>query len=428
MRTSSVFTGVLLIALLTSLTQCCPSCGPTTPTSPPSKTTTRSFEGGNVTLSGDEEQLNKIADVELVPEGDSRYPKPQDIAGDVTKIISVFEIKLKAGVASIAPPPLTIENIFVGQKGVDLKNQGLAHLPLPIYRFDPSTSAWPKAGEARLKSDPEWASGTIEKASLLAIVSTAPTQPPLQDLEARIYESTKQIIANENPQAVFVIWGSEAAPYGEVAEWTRVSFEEQGVEAALEFIPDVSIVQERLVVAADAGDLLDCIVLIGVSGDVDSLQDIMVEFERSLYVYNEESGYLEKRAPLAVPTPLSWEERQARVYESTKLVVAGEDPGTVSIFSPIVWGPESPPYDKIAESAAADFMEQGVEVRSESVSDIATVQEKIMVERAAGTLTDCLVLIGVIGDLDALRETMMEVGVPLYVYDDESGYLEKLAP
>ncbi|MBC7252100.1 MAG: hypothetical protein H5T62_17710, partial [Anaerolineae bacterium] len=370
MKTSVVFTGVVLVALLTALTQCCPSCGPstTTPTSPSSKTTTRSFEGGDVTLRGDEEQLNKIADVELVPEGDSRYPKPQDIAGDVTKILSVFEIKLKAGVASIAPPPLTIENIYVGQKGVDLKNQGLAHLPLPIYRFDPSTSAWPKAGEAKLKSDPEWASGTIEKASLLAIVSTAPvtapTQPPLQDLEARIYESTKQIIANENPETVSVIWGSEAAPYGEVAELTRVSFEEQGVGAALEFIPDVSIVRERLAVAADAGELPDCIVLIGVSGDVDSLQEIIIEFERSLYVYNEESGYLEKRASPAALTPLSWEEVQARVYESTKLIVADEDPGAVSIFSPIIWGADAPPYDKIAEAATADFMEQGVEAQS----------------------------------------------------------------
>ncbi|MBC7250501.1 MAG: hypothetical protein H5T62_09475, partial [Anaerolineae bacterium] len=62
---------------------------------------------------------------------------------------------------------------------------------------------------------------------------------------------------------------------------------------------------------------------------------------------------------------------------------------------------------------------------SESVSDIAVVQERIKVERATGTLADCVILVGVIGDLDALRETMMEVGVPLYVYNDESGYLEK---
>ncbi len=302
MKTLYGLTNVLLIALLVALAQCsCCGTGPATPTSPTTKTTTRSFSGGDVTLKGDEKQLNKIADVELVSEGDSRYPKPQDISGDVTQILRVFEIKLKSGVKSVAPPTITIKDIHVGQKGVQLKNQGLANRDLPIHRFDPSTNNWPVAGEAKLKSDPEWADGEIWSASLLALVSTAqvaaPTQPPLQDLEARIYESTKQIIANENPRTVFLILGSEAAPYGEVAELTRVSFEEQGVEAAQEFIPDVSIGRERLAVAGDAGDLPDCIVLIGVSGDVDSLQDIIVEFERSLYVYNEESGYLEKQAP-----------------------------------------------------------------------------------------------------------------------------------
>lgn len=307
MKTSSVFTGVLLTALLVSLTQCCPCCAgdgtsTPTPTTPPSKITTRSFGGGDVTLKGDEEQLNKIADVELVPESDSRYPQPQDIASDVTKIISVFEIKLKTGIKSVAPPSITIESIYVGQKGVDLKNLGLAHLPLPIHRFDPSTGTWPKAGEARLKSDPEWASGTIEKASLLAIVSTA---------------------------------------------------------------------------------------------------------------------------EIAVPEQLSWEERQARIFASVKQVITIEEPQTVSILFPAIWGAEAPPYGKIAESAAASFMEQGIEVRSESVSDITVVRERILAERAAGTLADCFILIGVIGDLDALRETMAEIGVPLYIYNDESGYLDK---
>lgn len=303
MKTSYGFTGVLLIALLVTLTQCCPCCGTgtATPTLPPSKITTRSFGGGDVTLKGDEEQLNRIADVELVPESDSRYPQPQDIAGDVTKIISVFEIKPKTGVTSVAPPPITIENILVGQKGVDLKNQGLAHLPLPIHRFDSSTGSWPKAGEAKLKSDPEWASGTIEKASLLAIVSTAPvaapTLPPGGDLETRIHESTKQIIANENPGTISIILGSEAGPYGEVAELTRVSFEEQGVEAAQEFIPSAAIVRERVLTRWSAGDLADCVVLVGVSGDIASLQETMTEIEVPLYVYNDESGYLEKRAP-----------------------------------------------------------------------------------------------------------------------------------
>jgi hypothetical protein len=301
MGNSRGLTGVLVLALLGLLFQSC-SCppGPATPTSPATKTTTRSFSGNKITLTGDANQINNIADVELVSEGDSRYPKPQDVAGDVTKIISVFEIKPKTGIKSVAPPPITIDNIFVGQKGKDLEAQGLAHLPLPIHRFDSSTNTWPKTGEATLKSNREWARGTIEKASLLAIVSTAPvaapTQPPV-GLEARIYESTKRIIANENPGTVSIIWGSEAAPYGEVAELTRVSFEEQGVEAAQEFIPDVSIVQERLVVAGDAGELQDCIVLIGVSGDVDSLRDIIVEFELSLYVYNEDSGYFERRVP-----------------------------------------------------------------------------------------------------------------------------------
>ena len=428
------FTGVLLTALLVALTQCCPCCEPgtATPTSPPPETTSRSFEEGNVTLSGNKEQIDKIADVELVPESDSRYPQPQDIAGDVTKIISVFEIKLKTGIKSVAPPSITIENIYVGQKGVDLKNLGLAHLPLPIHRFDPSTGTWPKAGEAKLKSDPEWASGTIEKASLLAIVSTAqvvaPTLPPEGDLKARISESVTQIIANENPGAVSIIWGSEAAPYGEIAELTAASFYEQGVVASPEFIPDVAIVQERVIARWDVWELADCVVLIGVSGDIAPLQETMTEIGVPLYVYNEESGYLEKRAPLAVPTPLSWEERQARIFGSVKQVITDEDPQTVSILSPTIWGAEGPPYGKIAESAAADFMEQGIEVRSESVSDIAVVREKIIAERAAGTLADCVVLIGIIGDLDPLRETMSELDVPLYVYNDESGYLEKQAP
>lgn len=434
MKTSPVFTGVLLTALLVALTQCCSCCepGPATPTSPPPETTSRSFEEGNVTLSGNKEQLDKIADVELVPESDSRYPQPQDIAGDVTKIISVFEIKLKTGIKSVAPPSITIENIFVGQKGVDLKNQGLAHLPLPIHRFDPSTGTWPKAGEAKLKSDPEWANGTIEKASLLAIVSTAeitmPTLPPEGDLWVKVADSVEQIIANEDPATVSIIWGSEAAPYGQVAELMKVSFEEQAVEAGQEFIPDANIVRERVLSGWSAGDLADCIVLVGVSGDIAPLQEIMTEIGVPLYVYNEESGYLEKRAPLAVPAPLSWEERRARIFGSVKQVITDEDPQTVSILSPTIWGAEAPPYGKIAESAAADFMEQGIEVRSESVSDIAVVREKIIAERAAGTLADCVVLIGIIGDLDPLRETMSELDVPLYVYNDESGYLEKQAP
>ena len=300
MKTSYGFTSGLVIALLMALAQCsCCGNGPATPTSPTTKITTRSFSGGNVTLKGDEEQLNKIADVELIPEGDARYPKPQDISGNVTDILRVFEIKLKSGVKSVAPPTITIKDIHIGQKGVQLKNQGLANRDLPIHRFEPSTKTWPQAGVAKLKTDPEWADGEIWSASLLAIVSTAPvgvpTQPPLEDLEARVYESVKQIIANEDPTTVFIVWGSEASPYGEVTELTRASFEEQGVEAAQEFIPDVSIVRERLAVAGDAGELPDCIVLIGVSGNADSLQDTIVEFKRSLYVYNEESGYLEKR-------------------------------------------------------------------------------------------------------------------------------------
>ncbi|MDY7042286.1 MAG: hypothetical protein SVX38_15635, partial [Chloroflexota bacterium] len=291
-----------LIALLVALVQCsCCGPGPATPTSPAEKITTKKFSGGDVVLKGDSEQLNNIADVEVVPEGDSRYPEPQDIAGDVTKIISVFEIKPKAGVKSVAPPTITIENIFVGQKGRDLKDQGLAHLPLPIHRFESSTNTWPKAGEATLKSDPEWASGTIEQASVLAIVSTAqvaaPTQPPVQDLGTRIYESTKQIIANEDPGTVSIILGSEASPYGEVAELTGASFEEQGVEAAREFIPDAEIVQERVLTRWSAGDLADCVVLIGVSGDIAPLQETMTEIEVGLYVYDDGSGYLEKRAP-----------------------------------------------------------------------------------------------------------------------------------
>jgi len=301
MKISSVFTGVLLIALLAALTQCCPCCEPgtATPTTPPSKITTRSFGGGDVTLKGDEEQLNNIADVELVPESDSRYPQPQDIAGDVTKIICVFEIKPKTGIASVAPPSITIENIFVGQKGVDLKNQGLAHLPLPIHRFDPSTNTWPKAGEAKLKSDPEWASGTIEKASLLAIVSTAPapTPPPEEGLEERIRQSTREIITQEKPGTVYLIWGSEASPYGEVAELARANFTEQGVETRFEFIPDIGVVRDKVIIEREAGTLADCVVLVGVSGDINPLRDMMTEFKVGLYVYNDDSGYLEKQTP-----------------------------------------------------------------------------------------------------------------------------------
>jgi hypothetical protein len=301
MRNSCGLTGVLVLALLGLLFQSC-SCppGPATPTSPATKTTTRSFSGNKITLTGDADQINNIADVELVSEGDSRYPQPEDIAGDVTKIISVFEIKPKTGVTSVAPPPITIDNIFVGQKGKNLEAQGLAHLPLPIHRFDSSTNTWPKTGEATLKSNREWARGTIEKASLLAIVSTAPvaapTRPPV-GLEARIYASTKQIIANENPGTVSIILGSEAAPYGEVAELTRGSFEEQAVEAGQEFIPDAAIVRETVMTRWQAGSLADCVVLIGVSGDIDPLREAMAEIEVALYVYNEDSGYFERRVP-----------------------------------------------------------------------------------------------------------------------------------
>jgi hypothetical protein len=302
MKTLYGLTSVLLIALLVALAQCsCCGTGPATPTSPTTKITTKTFGGGDVTFKGDEEQLNKIADVELIPEGDSRYPQSQDISGDVTEIIRVFEIKLKSGVKSVAPPTITIKDIHVGQKGVQLKNQGLANRALPIHRFDPSTNNWPVAGEAKLKADPEWADGEIWSASLLAIVSTArvaaPTQPPLQDLEARVYESTKQIIANEDPGRVSIIWGSEAAPYGEVAELTAANFAEQGIETRSEFIPDAAIVQERVIAEREAGTLADCVVLIGVSGDIDSLRGTMTELETGLYVYNDESGYLEKQAP-----------------------------------------------------------------------------------------------------------------------------------
>ncbi|HIP97086.1 MAG TPA: hypothetical protein EYH32_07725 [Anaerolineae bacterium] len=303
MKTPYGLTSVLVVALLVAFAQCS-YCGggPTTPTSPPAtKITTRSFSGGNVTLKGDEEQLNKIADVELISESDSRYPKPQDISGSVTDILRVFEIKLKPGVKSVAPPTITIKDIHIGQKGVQLKNQGLANRDLPIHRFEPSTKTWPQAGVAKLKTDPEWADGEIWSASLLAIVSTAPgwvpTQPPPQDLEARVYESVRQIITNEDPGTASVIWGSEASPYGEVAELTRVSFEEQGVEAAQEFIPDAAIVREKVLTRWSAGDLADCIVLVGVSGDIAPLQEAMTEIAVPLYVYNEESGYLEKQAP-----------------------------------------------------------------------------------------------------------------------------------
>jgi hypothetical protein len=284
--------GLTILAIALIFTASC-SCDNGEETKPPPSSSggsgTQSFDGGRITFGGTKEQLNKIDDVEVIRPGDARYPRPDQISSGIAKILIVFEIKLKPGQGSVAPPPLTLDDFEMDRN--DWDDVTPRDKRLPIYR-EVSSSNWTRAGEAWLKTIRPHAQGVIDHASLLAVVEegepTAPlTEPPPRSREQVIEEGVMLVVERNAPEEVWISLGSRDAPFVEAAELTRAYFEEFGV--ATEEVPEILNV---LPVSVAAGAPPDVIVLFFPREQAREILARMDEagYDGPVYGYSEESG------------------------------------------------------------------------------------------------------------------------------------------
>jgi hypothetical protein len=269
------------------------ACGGGKKTKPPAGSgggsKTQSFDGGRVTLNGTQGQLNKIDDVEVIRPGDSRYPQPGQIASGIKKVLIVFEIKIKPGQGSVAPPTLILDDFEIDRN--DWDNVTPRSKRLPIFR-QVSSGGWTRSGEAWLKNVRPHAQGRIDHASLFAVVEEGEpvvpvTEPPPRTREQVIEEGVILVLEEHAPRQVWINLGTGEPPYPQAADLTRALFEQFDVPA--EEIPDLLAFLQRSV---DAGESPDAIVLFFPRAQADEMLERIAAtgYEGPLFAYTEEDG------------------------------------------------------------------------------------------------------------------------------------------
>jgi hypothetical protein len=283
MKKSVIFCLVILLVAL-ALTG---GCGkkkqkPTVDTG--SGAATRPFDSGRITISGTKDQLDKIAGVEVIQPGDSRYPQPGDVGAGIQQVIHVFEIKPKSGQGPIAPPSLTLDDFVIAAtlwESIQPPDK-----TLPIYRYV-SANNWGLAGESWLKGQKPHAWGRIDHASLFAVVEMRDEEPPVVSPEEVIAEGVARLVEAYAPEGVWLNPGAQERPYPQAVELTAAYFEEYGVKAI-----EPGADRDRIIVMLQAGEAPDVTVLLLPSEQWDGMMAMLEEWglDVPVFAYTEETG------------------------------------------------------------------------------------------------------------------------------------------